>query len=286
METGLGIERWRIADRIGEEYGWVRYAARDAVTGGRAVVSVADEHAARRWRSDPVARSTVHQLAGRLLIPNARPVLAVHDGGGSAGPRIVEPWIDGVSPIDLAEELELPELLVLIADVARVAAAYEHANLVHGAIRASTVLVDAAGIAHVGVGGVALGTAGIDPLRARTWSGDRFDEREDDPRPPGRSETDRPDAAWDRFQLGYLAWTLLAGSGPTGEPLREVVPWLAPELADLVDQLTSRVPSSRPEAIEFVRAIDLMLALGGPGQARAALGGAVARLLAARASAA
>src|SRR4051794_27597028 len=115
MTAHESIERWRIGDRLGEEYGWTRYAARDSATGALGVVSVADEHATWRWRSDPIARSTVHSLAGRILVANARPVLAIHDGGSMTGPRIVEPWIDGVSPIDIAEELDSPELLVLVA---------------------------------------------------------------------------------------------------------------------------------------------------------------------------
>ncbi len=209
---------------------------------------------AKVWRPGAFDEGALAGEFALLARVRAAELVRAHDFGrddATGAPFLVEDFVDGDDAADYVAGAEpmrrSARLLGVIVDVARALAALHDAGFVHGDLKPAHVkMARATGRAVVLDLGAAVTSARTnDAPTAFTRAYAAPELLAGAPASP----------ASDLFALGAVAWELAAGRADRdGRALREIAPWVAPSVADLVEALLAEHPRDRPsDALDVLR---------------------------------
>ena len=209
---------------------------------------------AKVWRPGAFDEAALAGEFALLARVRAAELVRAHDFGrdeATGAPFLVEDFVDGDDATEyvagVAPAKRNARLLAVVVDVARALAALHDAGFVHGDLKPAHVkMARATGRAVVldlGAAVTCARTNDVPSAFTRAYAA------------PELLAGACASPASDLFALGAVAWELATGRiDRDGRGLREVAPWVAPSIADLVHALLADHPSDRPtDALDVLR---------------------------------
>ena len=260
MLESLGVPRYRVIRRVGSGGMGELFEVWDERLDRRVAVKRLHPHVIARPDGEALVLHEARSAA-KIEHPNVVRVYGVERSGNEL--LIEMQFIEGRPLCELLNGTPLPKELA--ADLLRqilggLAACHAH-GVIHRDLKPANVLVDAAGNVYLSDFGIAqvLRPDGCDTEHVSAWGTPRYS-------PPEAWEGGNPTPRWDLYAAGVIMREVLTGKtifdGDTVADVRFQVsagvegsiladcPGLSREFAALIDSLTEKSPSARPESAQ------------------------------------